>query len=476
MAPEQFGAIIVGTGFASSFFLHSYLQKASLEEPILVLERGFHDSHASQLENETPSRVPYQDTYINRNPEKDWQFSVGFGGSSNCWWANTPRFLPSDFELHSRYGVGVDWPVSYGELEPYYLEAERIMAISGDDGASLYPRSAPYPQPPHRFTEPDRVLAAAYPDHFIRAPSARARIATPNRPACCATGVCYLCPHDSKFTIQNEMKGVYDDPRVRLELGAVVQTVDVTGGVTTGVSYTQNGVSKTARGDIVVLGANALFNPHILLRSGFTHELLGKRLNEQVGLEVHVDLDGLDNYQGSTSGTGLGFMQYDGAHRADRAAALVLTNNSLQIDGALRMERGKWRQRLVLGLSFEDLPSDENHVAVNKDDPELPETVYKGFSEYTRRAIDALPADLPRILDPLPVESIRIGEPLKSLAHIQGTTVMGNDPASSIVDRNLVHHEIRNLLVLGSSVFPTCPPGMPTLTLSALSLWAAEHL
>ena len=49
----------------------------------------------------------------------------------------------------------------------------------------------------------------------------------------------------------------------------------------------------------------------------------------------------------------------------------------------------------------------------------------------------------------------------------------GSNPI--IVDRNLVHHEIRNLLVLGAGAFPTATPILPTLTISALSLWAADR-
>jgi choline dehydrogenase-like flavoprotein len=52
---------------------------------------------------------------------------------------------------------------------------------------------------------------------------------------------------------------------------------------------------------------------------------------------------------------------------------------------------------------------------------------------------------------------------------------MGNDPASSIVDRYLVHHQYRNLLVLGAGAYPTASPAYPTLTVSALALWAANH-
>jgi choline dehydrogenase-like flavoprotein len=53
---------------------------------------------------------------------------------------------------------------------------------------------------------------------------------------------------------------------------------------------------------------------------------------------------------------------------------------------------------------------------------------------------------------------------------------MGDDPATSVVDRQLVHHRVRNLLVLGGSVFPTISPSNPTLTICALSLRAADTL
>jgi choline dehydrogenase-like flavoprotein len=57
-----------------------------------------------------------------------------------------------------------------------------------------------------------------------------------------------------------------------------------------------------------------------------------------------------------------------------------------------------------------------------------------------------------------------------------GSTVMGNDPAASVVDRYQVHHAVRNLLVLGSGSFPTMAPANPTLTISALALRTADHV
>jgi choline dehydrogenase-like flavoprotein len=473
VSPQQYDVVIVGTGFASSFFLLRYLEKARPRARVLILERGQHDTHAWQIQQRRNSSTLAEETFVNAHPSKRWWYTPSLGGGSNCWWGVTPRMMPNDFKLKSVYGVGLDWPVRYDALEEYYQQVEEIMAVSGPDDGSPYPRSKPYPQPPHRFNDPDKLLKAAYPDQFFHLPTARARVPTAKRPSCCASGVCDLCPIDAKFTILNEMFHLFQDPRVTLILGATVQTVDTAGNQAVGVTFSKNGAVETVRGDLIVLGANALFNPHILLRSNIHHPLLGKRLHEQVSIQVTVDLDGVDNFQGSTSMTGLGYMLYDGPHRSQYAAGLLETYNIPY----LRMERGKWRRWMIFKIVFEDLPSNENYVKLHEADPALPETVYTGYSEYTQRAIDHLPEALNTLLKPLPVERIRISDKVESTVyHIQGTTIMGDDPDHSVVDRHLIHHQIRNLVVLGSSVFPTGAPANPTLTLSALSLWAANYV
>ena len=57
--------------------------------------------------------------------------------------------------------------------------------------------------------------------------------------------------------------------------------------------------------------------------------------------------------------------------------------------------------------------------------------------------------------------------------HIMGTARMGNDPKSSVVDRDLRSHDHANLFILGSAVFPTGATANPTLTIAALSLRSA---
>ncbi len=475
--PETFDLIIVGSGFAGSFFLAKYLENAAPDARVLVLERGFTEQLSWQAKTRRSSRIDTNATFVMTPPERRWNFSVAFGGSSNCWWACVPRQMPADFETFSRYGVGIDWPLSYDDLEPYYTQAEEIMAVSGPSDGSPSPRSKPYPQPPHNFNDIDRRIKAAFPDQFYPQPTARAREKTRHRAMCCASGVCTICPINAKFTILNEMSDFYADERVRLEEGATVTQIETAGDVATGVTYVQDGAERRVQGELVALAANGIFNPFLMLKSGFEHRLLGKRLNEQLGYTINLDLDGLDNYGGSTVITGHGYMFYDGLHRSEYAGSLLeVYNVPLHHDADIRLEKGRWRQRVRLKFIFEDIPDERNYVTINKDDPTKPETVFVGHSEYTERGLAAMERDREKLFQHLPVEGIVSQRTHITEAHIQGTTLMGHNPADSIVDRYLRHHRVRNLLVLGSSVYPTCPPANPTLTISALSMWAADNL
>jgi len=471
---ESYDLILVGTSFASSFFLLEY-QRRRPGARVLALERGpllshaEHGSRAGALDEDAVA------SFRNLTPSKPWVFRLAFGGSSNCWAACTPRMTPEDFELKTRYGVAVDWPIRYDDLERHYSEAEDVMAVAGPASGGPWPRSRPFPQPPHRLSEPDRRLQHAQPDLWCVQPCARpTRPTTRGRLACCATGVCPQCPIASKFTILNELRGLYDAPAVDLRTGAQVLEIDHAGGVATGVRWTEGLRDRRASAPVVALGANAIFNPYLLQRSGLDGPEVGRGLVEQVSIEVEVDLDGVDNFGGSTLVSAIGYPLHDGPHRRTRAAALIESHNAPVV---LRDVRGRWRQRLGLRVIFEDLRQPGNRVSTSRDDAERPDVRFESHSPYARAGLASLPEALPRALDALPVERMRIArEPNAGEGHVQCTTPMGTDPGTSVVDSDLRHHQIRNLLVLGASVFPTCPPANPTLTLSALSLRAAERL
>jgi choline dehydrogenase-like flavoprotein len=215
----SYDLVVVGSGFASVFFVARALEIGAVRS-VAIVERGDFNDWEWQITNgRTASEDFAPERYsINTGPiGKRWPHTIGVGGGSNCWWANAMRFHPHDFDLQGRYGVGRDWPIGYDDLEPYYCDAEDMMAISGDpDSAAMFPRSRPFPQPPHRFSSAGRLLKAAHPDSFFSMPQARARVATDHRGPCCSNNICGLCPANAKFMLINDMRATLQDPRVTL--------------------------------------------------------------------------------------------------------------------------------------------------------------------------------------------------------------------------------------------------------------------
>ncbi|MGF1511139.1 MAG: GMC oxidoreductase [Myxococcota bacterium] len=470
--PESFDVVLVGAGFASTFFAYRWLQR-NPRTRVLMLERGPDKSHQQQIDDGDPL-FETPNTIRNLTPSKPWMFKHLVGGSSNCWTGNTPRMTPGDFQLRTRYGVGVDWPLTYDDIEPYYCEAESLLGVAGSQTSSPVPMSRPYPLPPHRMADPDLALARAHPGQFFPMPCARPTKSIGLRPACCASIRCVRCPVDSKFTILNGMRAVLDHPQVTVRPDSLVQHVDVEAGRATGVTYrseSKQAPTSVRSEHLVVLGANAIFNAHLLLRTGLDEGQPGRGLVEQTSVNAIIKLNGMKAFQGSTQVTTAGYPWYDGPHRRRHAAALLECNN----EPRLRDLPGRWREQFMMRVVVEDLPNPESRVTLEPDEPDRPRVRFAGISPYAQAGIDAAKAGLPGLLSSLPVEQIKFSHS-ETEAHIQCTTPMGTDPKRSVVDADSIHHRVRNLLILGASTFPTAAPANPTLTLSALALRAADRL
>ena len=127
------------------------------------------------------------------------------GGTTWHWLGTALRFVPDDFRLRSRFGVGIDWPISYDDLEPWYCEAERELGVAGDPNADLQRAAKP------------AVSAAADPAELRGSTDgrgveghARTRCSRrrrrrnseryDNRPACCGSASCIpICPVQAKY-------------------------------------------------------------------------------------------------------------------------------------------------------------------------------------------------------------------------------------------------------------------------------------
>lgn len=472
---SRYDLIVVGTGFASTFFLKKYLEKRK-EAKVLVLERGALIPFTDRLAHKKGKRIEYAETLngykdciANHSEEKPWVFDPNFGGSSNCWWAATLRFMPNDFKIKSKYGVGLDWPIGYHDLENYYSEAEQIMSISGPH-KTPFERSLPYPLPPHALSTVDKLLHGAYQENYFSQPNARASIAIKQRGACCSSYTCSICPANAKFTIENSLQATYDDPRVELVLNAQVYSLSFESDRVRKVLFSQGDVHKEAEAEVVALGANAIFNAHILLASGDKTYFTGKGITEQRGFYTNVMLKDFENVGGSSAITANGYMLYDGSFRSEAASCMIESHNGPFI----RNEHGKWRHMARFKFIFEDLLDDQNQVIVTKD-PLKPSIVYRGQSKYIeqgkKRALDKMKS----LFACLPVEKIIPDDNFQATeSHILSTARMGLSKNDSVVDDKQIHHQYRNLFVLGGSSFPSITAANPTLTISALSLRSAD--
>src|SRR5436305_8328451 len=79
--------------------------------------------------------------------------TMAVGGSAMHWGGACNRFSEEDLRLRSLYGLAVDWPLEWKELERYTCEAERRLGVAGEPGP--FPedaRSEPYPMPPMPLT------------------------------------------------------------------------------------------------------------------------------------------------------------------------------------------------------------------------------------------------------------------------------------------------------------------------------------
>ncbi|MEL7372330.1 MAG: GMC family oxidoreductase, partial [Myxococcota bacterium] len=95
----------------------------------------------------------------------DTTYTRVLGGTSMHLEAKTPRMIPEDFAMKTRYGCGPDWPLNYEELEPYYRAAEREIGVSADVEAQRY-HGLSFP---NDYVYPMRGLPLSYLDRMVDA-------------------------------------------------------------------------------------------------------------------------------------------------------------------------------------------------------------------------------------------------------------------------------------------------------------------
>ena len=532
MKAVQADVIIVGSGVAGAL-LAERLGRAGIA--VAVLEAGSRIDRSEALRRYFNAPIKTPESPYPNTPEADFPVSAdgghwyrqsgpdhfkstylkAVGGTTWHWLGTCLRFRPNDFRLKSRYGRGVDWPIGYDELEPFYLEAERALGVAGDSNDDLgSPRSGAFPLPAIAPSYLDQVFDRALDGtgYQVRAtPQARNSKAHDGRPACCGSASCIpLCPVQAKYDATFHL-----DKAERLGVAVhdrATATVLETGadGRITGVRFRRPDLSEgIAQGRLYVIAAHAMETPRLLLHSRSEHTPAGvANSSDQVGrnlmdhpIQLSWALAGepVWPYRGPLSTAGIENLR-DGAVRSKRASLRIQIGNggwTWGTGGALTVARtlaesglrgaalrdaaaDQAARHVELASLTEQLPDAGNRVVLDARDKDiygvpLPRLHY-AIGDYSRDGLAAARSIHDRIFAKLGSTYVHHHPEFQGAGHIIGTCRMGDDPASSVVDPALRCHDHDNLHILGSAVFPTSGTANPTLTIAALALRLAEDV
>ncbi|WP_395022548.1 GMC oxidoreductase [Dongia sp.] len=413
-----------------------------------------------------------------------------FGGTTNHWGGWCRPLLPLDFEGRDALGIPA-WPITRADLDPYYRRAQAICQLGAFDFDDPEPWEARTGLAPIALPGDDLVTR-----FFIYSPPTRFGEVYRDDVAKAANVNTYLN--------SNVVEILPNEAANRIERLKVA---------------TLGGNGFEIRPRLCILAVGGIENARLLLASnsvqaaglGNGNDLVGRYFMEHVTAPgdvaaialadetrlpyyyVHTpDVDRAsmrailmpsDAYLKRSNGLGISLSLYE-SHKPGAAPlepAVIAMLKSLGGDAAL--------SGMIYGVAcaLEPLPSAENRVTLIGDRDALGLPRSRLTWRPTRAERDALTNNL----DALARSFGAWGGAVKLLVpegadwsddeigwgnHHMGTTRMSADPKRGVVDANGRVHGIGNLLVAGSSVFPSCGAVNPTFTIVALALRMADHI
>jgi choline dehydrogenase-like flavoprotein len=510
---DSYDVIIIGTG-AGGGTLARHLAPSG--KKILLLERG------DWLPRE-PSNWLAQDVFVDNRYVSDdtWYDAKGkafhpqihyfVGGATKLYGAALYRLRPEDFgELRHHDGISPAWPISYDEIEPFYSRAEQLYEVHGAHGEDPTEgfASAQYPHPavshePRIQQLSDDLEEAGY--HPFHAPcGVRLNEANPAYSACVRCMDCDGFPCVVHGKSDAEVLGVrpaLEHANVTLLRNACATKLVANGDGTavTEVVVEHDGGTESFAADVVVLACGAANTAKLLLVSADDNhpnglangsDQVGRNYmyhNSQAVLALSRDENptifqktlGLNDFYFAGNGHDypLGNIQMVGKsqtpmfHGEKPGETMLAPHWSL--DKVARHAVDFW-------LSTEDLPRPENRVSVDRDGK-----VTLAYEATNNVPKDDLYKQLRSMLAKLHFESDHLFHrfaymkneiPVAGCAHQAGTCRMGSDPATSVVDAQCRAHELDNLYIVDTSVFPSIGAVNPALTAMANALRVGDGL
>jgi choline dehydrogenase-like flavoprotein len=510
---DDYDVIIIGTG-AGGGTLARHLAPSG--KRILLLERGGwlprEEQNWSAQSVFVENRYVSPDTWYDGNG-RPFQPQVHYfvGGATKLYGAALYRLREKDFgELRHHDGISPAWPISYDELEPYYTQAEQLYQVHGARGEDPTepPASAPYPHPavshePRIQQLSDALEKAGH--HPFHAPCG-IMLDEQNPPysRCVRCANCDGFPCLVHAKADAEVLGVrpaleHDNVTLLTDARVVKLETNPAGTAISGVVVERDGVTETFTADIVVVACGAANTAKLLLSSAndkhpnglangsdqvgrnfmFHDSVAVLALSREENPTTYQKTLGLNDFYFGTDDFEypLGNIQMVGKSQAPMFRGEKPGETKLAPEWTLERVA---KHAIDFWLSTEDLPRPDNRVSVDRDGK-----VTLSYTETNAEAKKRLYDKLRSLLGHLDLNEghlihrfayMKNEIPVAGCAHQAGTCRFGSDPATSALNVDCRAHDVDNLYVVDTSVFPSIGAVNPALTAMANSLRVGDHL
>ncbi|MEU7062147.1 GMC family oxidoreductase [Streptomyces sp. NPDC046161] len=426
----------------------------------------------------------------------------GVGGSTVHFAGFVPRLHPSDFSMRTDDGIGADWPMSYGDLRPFYERIEQELPVAGQ----YWPWGDPhaYPHAPHPVGGNGEVFlrgAAALGIEARVGPVAITNGRFGNRPHCIYRGFCLQgCKVNAKAStlITHVPDALAHGAEIRAHCMATAVVTDDDGRLATGVRYLHEGREHFQRARTVAVAGYAIETPRLLLNSASRrfpdglcndHDLVGRYVMVQGAPQTSGRFaEEIRAYKAPPPEVSTEEFYESDRGRPYRRGYSIQTVSPMPITWAEHVAaQGHWGHDLrrymqdyihwaTLGALCEFLPQATNRVTLSgqRDRYGLPVAEFShGLCDNDRALVRAARTKMEEILRAAGATEVMT---IERFAHLVGGCRMGRDALHGVVDADLRSFAVPNLLVTDGSVLPTQGSANPALTIMALVDRAASRL
>ncbi|RED93379.1 GMC oxidoreductase [Marinoscillum furvescens] len=547
-AGNTYDAIVIGSGISGGWAAKEFCEKGL---KTLVLERGRNVEHvkdyptAMKEQWEFPHRMEIPPQIRNQNPILDkcyawnestdhffvkdeehpyiqkkpfhWIKGYQVGGKSLMWARMTQRWSDLDFEANAKDGYGVDWPIRYKDIAPWYSYVEKFVGVTGNkDGIPHLPDGEFLP--PFEMNCLEKHVKATIEErfeerHLIIGRRANHTERVGNRGPCMKRDRCYRgCPLGGYFSSNSAtIPAAIATGNLTLRPDSVVHSIiyDEESGKATGVRVIDTHTKEMMEyySKVVFVNASTINSTLILMNS--TSSRFPNGLGNDSGQLGKNLMD--HNYEGAVSGQHDGFKDgyYDGKRpvatyiprfrnvgndkRTDYVRGFSFSFEALRSPGNMEgidapfgadfknglFRLGSWHGGM--GGMGEMLPYEENQMTLSKEETDqwgMPLVEFNcDFKDNEYKMLDDIVNSGAEMLEAAGFKNIKTRIRKKGIGlgiHEMGTARMGRDPKTSVLNGNNQLHAVKNVFVTDGSCMTSGACQNPSITYMALTARAVD--